>query len=227
MRIERLLKPFLVFILLILLGISSCDVQYKPCEYEFTDENLQVYNDAIIQINEKYRYNVYLKENFDLWYFDSLRLAGELNYATYQKEIIKAQNRLYGDTAHFCYLILDTVFEHTFSNFKQYYPIDSFQEFGNITEIDDSLCSTQHRYKASDFKFCTFAIKSPQEVKSINDGCFLAYMGFSKICFNRDKTLAVFYYDEINQGYGRGELLYMEKKGKHWYLKKKDIQWIT
>jgi hypothetical protein len=216
------------FILIILLFLTlSCKENTKENVVEHSNQELQMYNDVLIELVEQYYYLRYLGN-------DGNKLAISI-IDTAQKNIqIKyLHNKLFNDSTKFKTIFLyDTLMKVSFNN--SYFVSGSNQDvssmisnFGIDTKnILDSLNKAQTRFKANKFKSSTFKIKSVVQLR--NSDIEIGVLNLSKVFLNNKRDEGVLACQFYCGGLcGKGYVLKIKKFGNHWKIVDKKMTWIS
>ncbi len=220
----------IAFITIILLG--GCQEQYKRCDIKNTDNELQIYNDVLIELTEKYFYLRYLgKEGEQL---RSIYLSGKSDSLQLDKMKIQVHNKIFGDSLHFKTIyLLDTVTDNGALDYFKMDKYDGLEKLANEFSINtksmlDTINMIQVKYKADRFKACTFNIKSitNYNVKSIDNE--IGIVSFSKIILNKKGNEGLLCCNFNCGGLcGRGYILQIEKVDGLWRIKHSKTTWIS
>ena len=231
------MRPLILIILTILI-LNSChyDYEYKICESNTSDLQLKIYNDILNELIEHKFQNRFLGKDIE-----RLRMeyaSDNPDTAKIRKKTIQLQNQLFGDTARFCIIFLDTVFKPYFppwtylqkdtglSASKMKKLITSFSS--KEQEVIDSLNTMQDRYLPNDFHLCTSKILSLRELKNQEGECGIGIVSFSKLFLNKSKTKGLLYYSfYCGDLCGRGGLLVIEKINDRWIITPEGWSWIS
>lgn len=226
----------LLYFVLVITIISSCKPEYKKCEFQTNDDFLKAYNDILNEIIIKHSYNIYLgKDEEKIFERYANNMADSENI---EKDVIKLQNKLFGDTSRFCTMYLDTALRPAFNPWSYFQKdtnsyrikirnlISTFSENGQA--IIDSLNSIQRKYFPQDFKLCTANIKSLSELETDTTKCYIGKVAFSKLILNNTKSKGLLYYEFKCGGLcGYGSLIMVEKIQNEWMIKQSLTTWIS
>lgn len=226
----------LLYCILVISMTSSCNPEYKKCEFQTTDDQLQAYNDILNEIITRRSYNRYLgKDEEKIFERYANDMADSLNI---DKDVIKLHNKLFGDISRFCTIYLDTALKTAFNSWSYFLSdtnshkskirnlINMFS--GNGQEIIDSLNSIQTKYSPHDFELCTANIKSLNELNIDTTKCFIGSIAFSNLILNDTKNKGLLYYEFRCGGLcGYGSLIMAEKIQNEWMIKQSLVIWIS
>lgn len=225
-----------ILIILTILTLYSCHYkyEYKICDFNTSDQQLKIYNGILNELIEHRFLNRFLGK--DIEQLEMEYASDNPDITKISRKTIQLQNQLFGDTARFCIIFLDTIF-------KPYYPswtylqkdtgqfalkfkklISSFSSNGQA--VMDSLNSMQDRYLPDDFHLCTAKILSLREIKNQEGECGIGVVSFSKLFLNQSKTKGLLYYSfYCGDLCGNGGLLVIEKIKDRWMITPGGYTW--
>ncbi|SHL68445.1 hypothetical protein SAMN05444266_104393 [Chitinophaga jiangningensis] len=223
------MQKILLFICAALLLVSCSPSTYKPCPCDTKDVYLRAYQDIIVELVEQKLNWYYLGEYSDELekkYFGHT-LYEEADWEGLKEDMIKAQHKLYNDSARFVDLYLDTLKPHLNAEvfMKEEYPknLDTlkyyFQEFPHTTqEIIDSLNTSQTDYQPSDFKLCTFRMQ-PLGATIDTSKPWIGKLRLSKLVLDKAQRKGLLYYSfRCGRTCGRDALLLITNDGTTWKI---------
>jgi hypothetical protein len=222
-------KNMLFFLFIFLVG---CKEQERENTVIQSNPSLQLYNDVLIELVEKHFYLRYLgEEGKNILYYSNQRE----NSTKIENKRIHSHNKIYGDSAKFKTVFLIDTSINISLNFNYYINRSNkdallmtkdFQT--NTANILDSLNSLQTDIKAKNLKSSTFIISSISKytIKSLDKN--IGLVSFSKVFFNLKKDEGILtcqlYCGDLC---GRGLILKIKKKDKHWIIVNRKTTWVS
>jgi hypothetical protein len=219
-----------VFILLFFVFFTiGCKENSKKNVIEHQNQELQMYNDVLIELVEEYYYLRYLGE-------EGNKLAISISDTTQKKKrVTYLHNKLFNDSTKYKTIYLyDTLINVSFSD--SYFvsgsnkDVDSMiSNFGvDIKSVLDSLNNAETRVKANRFKSSTFRIKSITELRNNDFDGEIGAVNLSKVFLNKKKDEGVLSCQFHCGGLcGKGYVLKIKKFGNHWKIIDRKMTWIS
>jgi len=219
-----------------ILALYCCELRYKECNFNSTDEQLVIYNTILNQLVEQQFYHFYLGGDEER--ISTMSAAANTDTAEIKSEVIRLQNQLFKDTTRFCNIYLDTAFRWYFDpwSFYQDNPsrgakevVQLLAEFSdNGQDVIDSLNSMQTRLTPGDFNLCTSKVLSINDARHQKDKCEIGKVSFSRIFLHESGTKGLLYCNfRCADLCGFGRLLVIEKVKNRWTIARSMLTWIS
>ncbi len=224
---------------LIVLGLvllTSCNHEYKACDFDSPDEHVRIYSQILNELVERHFYNFYLGEEEERIF--KLSTSDNPDTAEIKEEVIELQNKVFHDSTRICNVFLDTILRKEFNPWNYYVKDTSsyarelkevISRFSNEgSQVIDSLNSMQKRINPKDFHLCTSRVLSLADIENNKNRCMIGVVSFSKVFLEKSGRKGILYCSfRCGELCGKGELLIIEKVENRWTIVDGMIMWIS
>ncbi|WP_201981194.1 hypothetical protein [Hymenobacter rubidus] len=254
------MKPLFLLLLLLTMCAKPQPPSFRECPCTHTDPKKRLYNQVLTELIEQRFYSSYLPDSANEQIREAIQLQFPQGsdfklgteefrrYETVRKELEAVQqNRLFGDSARFKTIYLDTDLRRGIHPFtlppasQATESPDAFSQlnirinllFSQVVRSDTAdaihqLNALQSDILPTDFQLCTAKIISRPSTSKRRFNWERTTVRFSKIVFNATQTKALLRYDmSCGSKCGFGEILLVEKTNGNWHIKQAEELWIS
>lgn len=212
---------------------AACYPGYRPCPCAQPNVRKKIYNQALTGLVERYFYPAYLPTaTLPVMDFQP-RLQDSTSHAVqwYHQQLAIAQNRLFGDTARFKTLYLDTVgrrrkrlVDAAERAFWQKFIRPAGIAPQNIPAAIDSLTTLQSMMEPADFQTCTFRVRLSKPRQPVSASASIGRVYLSNLVLHPRHHVALLAYDyHCGGNCGFSGALLLREKDSNWHIERNEI----